>query len=368
MQSSSLPSRIRDSAAGLAKELFSNSAHGASETTSELATLRSVHKLSSATSSHGTSSSSRLPKALPKALSNRHKNATDYSRSSRYSADFDSSEANDEFSGFLLQECDIGESSTSSSRSGSDLDLTLTIEDGSVRRHASHLKRNDSFEPEVSRSRSKQKSPAQSIYKDIGSSQEGYYLKTSSLCHYDQNDHFEQSSTKFSRDQQQGLPLGHSDKSVSVMSSSDADATRRKERALSRLQLIFSQMPAVTQVERHTILDQRNAFESSYNQLCGGEDAQEWAEFEASLFHAYSMQDNDQVHAQTQQQETSAATGRQGNMHGNGLMQNLQQPKEVVRHVQNQAAERSQDQSKDKAPLLEFHCPWIDCHSVCSFT
>jgi len=152
------------------------------------------------------------------------------------------------------------------------------------------------------------------------------------------------------------------------MSSSDADATRRKERALSRLQLIFSQMPAVTQVERHTILDQRNAFESSYNQLCGGEDAQEWAEFEASLFHAYSMQDNDQVHAQTQQQETSAATGRQGNMHGNGLMQNLQQPKEVVRHVQNQAAERSQDQSKDKAPLLEFHCPWIDCHSVCSFT
>ncbi|KAH0291516.1 hypothetical protein KCU62_g2769, partial [Aureobasidium sp. EXF-3399] len=128
-------------------------------------------------------------------------------------------------------------------------------------------------------------------------------------------------------------------------------------------------MPAVTQ-STSAVLNQTDSFESSYNQLCGGEDAQEWAEFEASLFRAYSGQPQavvqDLVQRQQQEQITEMITTRQAplgaNLLNHHVLQHLQPSKEVLVQ-QTQELRKDEEQPKSEEPMVEFHCPWIDCHS-----
>lgn len=365
MQSSMLSFRIRESAAGLAKDLFPNSinGYGALETTNELATLRSAHKLSSAPS-HGTSSSPQLSQTLRR----RHYPANESLQFSDLYHDLNTaSVADEELSDFLLQERNIRESSASSSRSGSILDLTLANGVNTERGHRDHLRRNDSFEPELSRS--KQKSPAQSWH--MISHQHDF--------HDDSN--LESSSGEVAsawsipmtrEDRQRELSLGLHTKAIADSTAPDLASAQRKEKALSRLHLIFSQMSAATQSLGAVELRQTDTLESSYNQLCGGEDAQEWAEFEASLFRTYSGQSQvagqDVVQRQQQHgQSTSMVTGQQApiaaNLQENHMLQHLQPSRESPVQ-QHQTSKKGEEKSKSKEPMIEFHCPWIDCHSV----
>ncbi|KAG9551980.1 hypothetical protein KCU86_g12527, partial [Aureobasidium melanogenum] len=130
-------------------------------------------------------------------------------------------------------------------------------------------------------------------------------------------------------------------------------------------------MPAVTQPQSATNLRQADSFESSYNQLCGGEDAQEWAEFEASLFRAYSdqTQTGEQSISQGQQQEQDSAmlTRRQTSLRTNlgqsHMLRHSELSRDVVPQQKQAATNKDKEQSTSKEPIAEFHCPWVDCHS-----
>lgn len=362
IRSSMLSSRIKESAAGLARDLFPNSisGYGALETTNELATLRSTHKLSSAPS-HGTSSSPQLHQAVSK----RHYLGNGSVQYSNFASSLDTaSDADEELSDFLLQECNIGEASASSSRSDLTLEPSLANVRNTEREHRGHLRRNDSFEPELSRS--KQKSPAQTWHVDTDLSQDvSYHDDLTMLSTRGFPPAWSVSMT--SEDRHQELSRGYHTKPT----AEDGAPARRKETALSRLHLIFSQMPAATQSLSAAESRQTNSFESSYNQLCGGEDAQEWAEFEASLFRTYSGQpqavEQDIVQRQQQEQITDIITGRQAplgaNLLDNHILQHLQ-PSNEVPAQQNQEMNTDEEQPKSREPMDEFHCPWIDCHSV----
>jgi hypothetical protein len=267
MQSSSLSSKIRKSAAGLTKDIFSNSinGYGALEATDELVTLRSSHKLSSAPS-YGTSSSPQLSQVL----SRRQHLRSEPFRSLNLDSDSSStSDAGQELADFLLHENVLG------LHSGSISDLANESE--TERGYRDHLRRNDSFEPGLSRS--EEKLPAQLWNLDRESSQQNHVQDDQSL-----------------ESQYQGVPLATSSlranhtNAVVGGRSFDMASARQKERALNRLHLIFSQMPAATQNLSAATVKQTQSLESSYNQLCGGEDAQEWAEFEAHMFRTYSSQ------------------------------------------------------------------------------
>ncbi|KAG9514828.1 hypothetical protein KCV07_g7872, partial [Aureobasidium melanogenum] len=130
-------------------------------------------------------------------------------------------------------------------------------------------------------------------------------------------------------------------------------------------------MPAAAQPQSAPDLRQANPFESSYNQLCGGEGAQEWAEFEASLFRAYSdqTQTDEQSISQGQQHKQNSAmlTGRQASLRANLDQSHMLRHSELSRDVlpqQKQAAtNKDKEQSTSKEPIAGFHCPWVDCHS-----
>jgi hypothetical protein len=362
MQSSTLSSRIRESAAGLAKDLFPNSinGYGALETTNELATLRSTHKLSSAPS-HGTSSAPQLSQVLRK----RHcPESKSLQCPTLYSGIDTASDDDEELSSFLLQECNMGDSYASDPQSGSALDLVLVNEYNTERESREHLRRNDSFEPELSRS--KQKSPAQSWHVDTEKLQQ-----TSTLESFSREAAPEWSIPMTREDRHQGLSLGYHTKPIAESNAPDTASARRKERALSRLHLIFSQMPAVKPSSNAAALRQTDSLESSYNQICGGEDAQEWAEFEASLFRTYNGQSQairqDLQQTQQHEQTTTIIPGRQAplevNLHETHILQNLRPSREILLQ-QDQTLKKDDEQSKSKEPMIEFHCPWIDCHSV----
>lgn len=369
MQPSTLSSRIRESAVGLTRDLLLNSTngYGALETTNELSTLRSARKLST-TPSHGTSSSSSQ---LPALLNNRQHYGNEAVRCSECRPDLNATpDAEEELSDFLLQKCNMKVASASSSRSASTLDLTSIDGGDSERWHGHHLKRNDSFEPEMSRS--KQKSPAQVWHADAQLSQHDNFHHDSTLNSVDWNGDLGHSSSKTSDDSYQKLFSGHQSQEFAVKSASDIESARRKERALSRLHLVFSQMPAAAQPQSAPDLRQANPFESSYNQLCGGEGAQEWAEFEASLFRAYSdqTQTDEQSISQGQQhkQNSVMSTGRQASLRANLDQSHMLRHSELSRDVlpqQKQAAtNKDKEQSTSKEPIAGFHCPWVDCHSV----
>lgn len=362
-----LSSRIKESAAGLARDLFPNSinGYGALETTNELATLRSTHKLSSALS-HGTSSSPQLHRTLNK----RNYLGNGSVQYSNFASSLDTaSDADEELSDFLLQECTIGEASASSSQSNLTLRLSHASSGDTEREHRGHLRRNDSFEPELSRS--KQKSPAQTshVYTDL--SQNISYHDNLTLESISREILPAWSVSMTSEDRHQELSRGYHTKPTAEDGAPGLKSARRKEKALSRLHLIFSQMPAATQSLNTAGSRQTDLFESSYNQLCGGEDAQEWAEFEASLFRTYSGQpqavEQDIVQRQQQEQVRDMITGRQAplgaNLLDNHVLQHLQPSKEVPVQ-QNQEMTTDEEQPKSKEPMVEFHCPWIDCHSV----
>lgn len=368
MQSSTLSSRIRDSAAGLTRDLLSNSTNGysASETTNELATLRSAHKLST-TPSYGTSSSPHSPQILK----SRQHDGNEFVRNlKRQSILIPASDTEEELSDFLFQNCNMEVDSASNSRSGSTLDLESIGGGDSESWHGRHLRRNDSFEPEMSRS--KQKSPAQVWHTDTQLQQHDCYGDDSTLGSVNWNDHLEQSSSKTSDDNYQNLSSTHQTQEFAVESAFDTESARRKERALSRLNLIFSQMPAAIPPQSTAGLRQADSFESSYNQLCGGEDAQEWAEFEASLFRMYSGQTQtaEQTLLQGQQQEQNSAmvTGRQAPLRANldqsHILQHSKLSREVLPQQKQAVMNKDEEKSTDEESTGEFRCPWIDCHGV----
>lgn len=362
-----LSSRVRDSAAGLAKDLFPNSinGYGALETTNELTTLRSTHKLSFA-QSHGTSSSPQLSQTLkrrgyPGSASLRSADSHDELNTA--------SDAYTELSDFLLQDCSIGDSSASSSQSNLTLNLSLASGGTTERGHRDQLRRNDSFEPELSRS--KQKSPAQSWHMDMESSQQDELYSNSVLKSSSEEVSPAWYNPKMREDRQQELSLRYHTEAISQSAVPDTASARRKEMALSRLNLIFSQMPAATQSLSVAESRQTDVLESSYNQLCGGGDAQEWAEFEASLFRTYSEQSQaagqDLIQRQQHEQITDMATGGQApleaNLQVNHVLQRLQPSREAPVQ-QDQTLKKDEEQLESKEPMIEFHCPWIDCHSV----
>lgn len=355
-----LSSRIKESAAGLAKDLFPNSinGYGALETTNELAMLRSAHKLSSA-QSHGTSSSPQLSQTLYR---RRYPESASLQSSDFYHELNTAPDACTELSDSLLQDCSIGESSASSSQSNSTFDLSLASEETTEQGHRDSLRRNDSFEPELSRS--KQKSPTQSWHMDTESSQQNVFYRDPFSDSFNREVASAWSIPMTSEDQ-------HPDRAVAGNNAFDKASARRKEKALSRLHLIFSQMPAATQSLGAAALRQTDSLESSYNQLCGGGDAQEWAEFEASLFRTYSEHSQaagqDLVQSQQHEQSTNIVTGWQAplgvNLQETHMVQHLQ-PSREGSGQQDQTLMKNKEQSKSKEPMIEFHCPWIDCHSV----
>lgn len=361
MQPSTL-SRIKESAAGLTRDLLSNSTngYGALETTNELATLRNAHKLS-ATPSHGTSSSPQLPELL-----NKRTQSGIYSKLQHGLGA--ASDAEEELSDFLLRKCNMEVASASSSRSGSSLDLALVGGENGERWHGHHLRRNDSFEPEMTRS--KQKSPAQGWYAETR--QHDYYTDHTTLNSVGRDDLLGQSSYKTSNDNYQERFAEHQTQELIERNAYDTESARRKVRALSRLNLIFSQMPAVSQPQTAADLRQTDSFESSYNQLCGGEDAQEWAEFEASLFRAYSGQTQtaEQSILQDQQYEQNSAmiTGEQASLRANldesHRLRHTKLLREVLPQQKQAATNKDEEKSSGKESTFEFHCPWVDCHSV----
>jgi hypothetical protein len=346
MQTSTLSSRIRESAVGLAKDLFPNSinGYGALETTNELATLRSAHKLSSAPS-HGTSSSPQLSQAL----NQRHYSGSGSLQHPNFYSGLDTaSDADEELTDFLLQECNMRESDASSSRSGSILDLTLANGDDTERESRDYLRRNDSFEPELSRS--EQKSPAHPWHVETVSSQQGYYDHGPALDSSSREVTHECFVPTTEKDRHQELSLGYHTKTIAENNA---------------------QMPAATQTTSAAELRQTDSLESSYNQFCGGEDAQEWAEFEASLFRTYSGQsqatgldlEQTQQHGQSTIVITEQQAPLQVNLHKRHMLQDLKPSREDSMQ-QDQTQKKDEEQSKRKEPVVEFHCPWIDCHSV----
>ncbi|KAG9828715.1 hypothetical protein KCU98_g17065, partial [Aureobasidium melanogenum] len=130
-------------------------------------------------------------------------------------------------------------------------------------------------------------------------------------------------------------------------------------------------MPAVVQPQSAGNLKQADSFESSYNQLCGGEDAQEWAEFEASLFRTYSnqTQTGEQSISQGQQhgQNSAMLTGRQASLRANldqsHMSRHSVRSRDVLPQQKQTATNKDEEQSTSKEPIAEFHCPWVDCHS-----
>jgi hypothetical protein len=355
MQSSTISSRIRESAAGLSEVIFSNSIN-ALETTNELATLRSAHKFS-----HGTSSSPRLSQALsrpqlPKCETFRFQN---------HHSDLNtaSNDVDEELSRFMLQECNMREANASSSRSGSISNLALSNEGDTEQGHSNNLRRNDSFEPDLRRS--KEKSPTRLWYPDMEFSEQGYNLDNQALEPSNQDVRHATSSLWTSEDRDQKVSLGHHAKTAVEDSSPDTASARRKERALSRLHLILSQMPTATEAPSAAArLRQTESFDTSYNQLCGGEDAQEWAVFEASMFRTYSGQSEaaGQDSIQRKQHEPNAmVAGRQAPLEH--LLEHLEPSREGLTH-QDQTPKKDEERLNSKEPIGEFHCPWIACHSV----
>lgn len=366
MLNPSLPSRIAESAVGLAKDLLSNSAEGcgALESTNDLATLRSAHKLSSA-SSNGNPSSLRLSRPL----SSRHRVTAGFVRTSRHSpGPYCETEAEEELSQFLLHECSPGEASASSSRSESTLDLTLDNESGDIRWHSDVLARNDSFELELS-------GPKQKSFRNKSGNLSGRgVLQGTSGPHneIDPNDFLMKTNHEAIWENHQRLSKTDPNEALSANVSHDTEMVRRKQRTLGRLQLIFSHMSRATLVEGNVVAKQMDVPDVSYNQLCVGEESQEWAEFEASLSHCSAMYATWQDHPQEQQtkQAISAESSRQallrGYVHDGHTAQQPEQSIETAlpEQLRHQTSARSQEQQKEKEPLPEFHCPWVECHHV----
>jgi hypothetical protein len=350
MQSSSLSSKIRASAMGLSKDIFSNSinSYGALEMTDELVTLGSSHKLSSAPS-YGTSSS---PQELSRLLSRRQHFGSEPFRFPNPDSDSSStSDAGQELADFLLHENIL------SSPPGSISDLVLATESDTERGYRDHLRRNDSFEPELSRSKEKLPPHLWNLDRELAKQTHGHDDKALAF-------QYQEVPPAMS-----SLRTNHANAVVGDRSSEMASA-RQKERALHRLHLIFSQMPAATETMSAAIARQTQSLESSYNQLCGGEDAQEWAEFEAHMFRTYSgeSQTTGQDSVQRQQYESSTiGTARQAPLDVDRYESHVLQHSKPSREgllQQDQTLKKDEELSKSKEPIVEFHCPWIECHSV----
>lgn len=264
------------------------------------------------------------------------------------------------------------DSYASGSQSGSALDLVLANGENTERGSRDHLRRNDSFEPEISRST--QKSPAQSWHMDTEKPHQTSYDHELTLESFSREVDPAWSIPMTRQDRHQELSLGHHAKAMAENNSHDTASARRKEKALSRLHLIFSQMPAATRSSDAAALRQTDSLESAYNQICGGEDAQEWAEFEASLFRTYNGQSQaigqDLKQTQQHEQNTTIVSGRQApmgvNLQETHMLQNLKPSREIATQ-QDQPQKKDDERSKSKEPMIEFHCPWIDCHSVRMF-
>ncbi|CAD0114822.1 unnamed protein product [Aureobasidium uvarum] len=133
-------------------------------------------------------------------------------------------------------------------------------------------------------------------------------------------------------------------------------------------------MPAATQSQNAAGQRQVDSLESSYNQLCGGEDAQEWAEFEASLFRTYSGQTQtlgqDLFQSQHHEQGSAMIAGRQAtlgdSLHEDDTLQHSEPSTNALLQQEQALANKGGEQSKREESMVEFHCPWIDCHSMCT--
>ncbi|KAI5276178.1 hypothetical protein E4T47_01021 [Aureobasidium subglaciale] len=372
--SSSVSARIRASAMGLTKDLLSTSISGAGalEITKELATLRSAHKISPELS-YGSTSSPQIAKPSSK---HRHYGGETTECSKKW-FELDTADANDDFSQFMLEDCSITETGESSPRSGSTLDLALSAQDSPERWASVHLKRNDSFNPELS----SQESKAEFTYASGDLSRSHIQPEETTRNLHSLSNHLAQS---LSWDSYTKMASDEVRKTIPPNSIHGAKPVERKERALSRLQLIFSQMPVMAPPNTSTALERIDWSESSYNQFCVGEDAQAWAEFEASVIQGSNARALEHgmardlatrhQYAQGPQPGRAAASSMvaskqrlsQANIYQSDVLQSLQNPKDFESPQKQQVPNGEKSQSNDKDTVETFHCPWIDCHSMCA--
>jgi hypothetical protein len=89
------------------------------------------------------------------------------------------------------------------------------------------------------------------------------------------------------------------------------------------------------------------------------------------LFRTYSGQsqatgldlEQTQQHGQSTIVITEQQAPLQVNLHKRHMLQDLKPSREDSMQ-QDQTQKKDEEQSKRKEPVVEFHCPWIDCHSV----
>ncbi|KAI5254824.1 hypothetical protein E4T42_02202 [Aureobasidium subglaciale] len=368
--SSSVSARIRASAMILTKDLLSTSidGSGALEITKELATSRSAHKISPALS-YGSTSSPQIAKPSSK---HRHYGGETTECSKKW-FELDTADANNDFSQFMLEVCSITETGESSPRSGSTLDLALSAQDSPERWAGVHLKRNDSFNPELS----SQESKAEFTYASSDLSRSNIQPEETTRNLYSLSDHLAQS---LSWDNYTKTASDEVHKTIPPNSIHGAKPVERKERALGRLQLIFSQMPVMAPPNTSTALKRIDWSESSYNQFCVGEDAQAWAEFEASVIQRSNARalehgmarDLATRHQYAQGPQPGRATAspmvasKQRHSQANVYQSDVLQSLDFASPQQQQALNGEKSQSNEKDTVETFHCPFIDCHSMCA--
>lgn len=366
----SLASKITQSATGLAKDLFSTDGCAAHESTNDLARLRTAHKLSSV--SPNTTASPRLPKQH---LSSRHHEISAFSHASKTARDFGPEpEYQNELSGFLFDDCSLGEASASSSRSGSTLNLTIEDRDPGMRESGNTLHRSDSFEPELSRSRQKSPSKFDHDLENVTHEQSfvAYEAETGRAQAYPLLDlqhsgilrggWLDDQATEPMLDNHRTLSTADLEEAVTAKQAYDTSMSQRKQKALDRLQLLFSHMPSISH-DQSMATKQAASLDTAYSQLCLGEDASEWAAFEALSLHGSSQQRSDPLEFQSHQSEQTMAaeglshTSLHTNLSRGSLMQHVDQLKDT-------ASERPGSKKKEATPMAKFHCPWVECHQV----
>lgn len=347
-QEDSTWSRIARSATGLAKDVATP--NGAYESTHDLSTLRSSHKLSGLNNHNNVSTGERFYKAL----SSRHQ-ATGL-RISQWTLDataYDESE--DELANFLRGQCSFGNESASSSRSASPLDGPS---DGvyDVARVPSHLQWSPQDQnwhtvqsamttAQLGDSENSNLKDAQTTGTEIDAQSTARRIAPATPLDLLWDSHFEAS-----RDDSEQDVLGKARPDFKERLQDH----ERNQQAARRLQLFASHIAVASSKATTSSLTkalQIPALESTYNQLCRGDESQDWAEFLASV------EELAQMHHSAQQQPTTKTLQQHNNAY--------QQHHRIQTPSQQNSQRQEMLQSEETDDLIStFHCPWVGCRQV----
>ena len=155
------------------------------------------------------------------------------------------------------------------------------------------------------------------------------------------------------------------EEAVTAKQAHDTAMSQRKQRALDRLQLLFSHMPT-TSHDQTMASKQAASLDTAYSQLCLGEDASEWAAFEALLLHGNSQQESDQLQFQLYQNEPRMAAEvlSHTSLHTNLSQGHMVQQVDQLDDTGVQRRRSTEKEAEKATPMAKFHCPWVECHQV----